>query len=422
MHVGPANCLCAGGVSRGGGAGRRVLLATANIAMLLCTSLPRKQVGLTEYISEHTGFSGVIKARFTDFLVHEVDPDGNVCRLTTFDLPVDAVEPAPVGVDLAALVGAERMAEISKLHTDGPSKARVVFPAPADKTQRTQIHKAIRASLPGLVSQTRPATDDNPDAPDGTFVIMHPDSRGKRKADNRWPENRGQFCHFLLYKANKDTMSAANIITKKLRCKPGQLLFAGTKDKRGVTVQRMCIKRYAADRLRQVNRALQGMSLGNFSYQSHGLNMGELSGNRFAVALRRVEGDKESIAKGMESLSSKGFINYFGMQRFGTTVISTSSIGLALLRQDYDLAVDLIMRVGVQLVCGLRAGLPRSLWRHREARSTLAGTNGAGLHRLMPRIAACLHPHHRHRNAPVSPMMSLRRAGAGGRPRMRALL
>jgi len=47
----------------------------------------------------------------------------------------------------------------------------------------------------------------------------------------------------------------------------------------------------------------------------------------------------------MESLANKGFINYFGMQRFGTTVITTSSIGLALLRQDYDLAVDLIMRV-----------------------------------------------------------------------------
>lgn len=33
-----------------------------------------------------------------------------------------------------------------------------------------------------------------------------------------WPKNRGSFCHFVLYKENKDTMDAINVLSKFLRC------------------------------------------------------------------------------------------------------------------------------------------------------------------------------------------------------------
>ncbi len=32
-----------------------------------------------------------------------------------------------------------------------------------------------------------------------------------------WPKNRGSFCHFVLYKENKDTMDAINLLSKFLR-------------------------------------------------------------------------------------------------------------------------------------------------------------------------------------------------------------
>lgn len=32
-----------------------------------------------------------------------------------------------------------------------------------------------------------------------------------------WPRNRGSFCHFVLYKENKDTMDAINVLSKFLR-------------------------------------------------------------------------------------------------------------------------------------------------------------------------------------------------------------
>lgn len=46
----------------------------------------------------------------------------------------------------------------------------------------------------------------------------------------------------------------------------------------------------------------------------------------------------------MESIKAKGFINYYGMQRFGTSFIPTHAVGLAMLQQDWALAVDLLLR------------------------------------------------------------------------------
>lgn len=60
----------------------------------------------------------------------------------------------------------------------------------------------------------------------GTFVRVHSSSaishvklfvsmEAPRK--HSWPKNRGSFCHFVLYKENKDTMDAINVLSKFLR-------------------------------------------------------------------------------------------------------------------------------------------------------------------------------------------------------------
>lgn len=39
-------------------------------------------VGIEGYLSEHSGFGGVIKQRWEDFHVHEVSPEGEILHLT----------------------------------------------------------------------------------------------------------------------------------------------------------------------------------------------------------------------------------------------------------------------------------------------------------------------------------------------------
>lgn len=49
--------------------------------------LTEQDVGITEYISKEAGFSGIIKARFSDFHVNEIDCTGTVAKLTNTDVP-----------------------------------------------------------------------------------------------------------------------------------------------------------------------------------------------------------------------------------------------------------------------------------------------------------------------------------------------
>lgn len=58
---------------------------------------------------------------------------------------------------------------------------------------------------------------------------------------------------------------------------------------------------------------------------------------RFSIALRDVTAENENDVKiALESLKENGFLNYFGLQRFGTSVVKTSEIGAALIKEEWE--------------------------------------------------------------------------------------
>ena len=58
------------------------------------------------------------------------------------------------------------------------------------------------------------------------------------------------------------------------------------------------------------------------------IGLGQLAGNHFKIVLRNVNTTPENLHKAAEALRSDGFINYFGMQRFGTTNVPTYEVCL----------------------------------------------------------------------------------------------
>lgn len=80
--------------------------------------------------------------------------------------------------------------------------------------------------------------------------------------------------------------------------------------------------------------------------------------------------DPDVLKDAVQALSKSGFLNYFGMQRFGTTSVGTHLIGLSLLRGDWDMALDLIMRKKVGETQD--AEHARSVWlQTKDAKATL---------------------------------------------------
>jgi tRNA pseudouridine13 synthase len=183
-----------------------------------------------------------------------------------------------------------------------------------------------------------------------------------------WQELGGEHLHFSLYKENKDTMEVIAYISSQLKTSPKQFNFAGTKDRRGVTVQRVSVYRVYADTLANLNRTLRGSKVGNFQYERNRLELGDLMGNEFVITLRdctfvgsdTVEGeDKRALADkvigdAVKNMRVHGFINYYGLQRFGTYAVGTDDIGKKILQGNFEGAVDAILTYGDDaLACAL---------------------------------------------------------------------
>lgn len=132
-----------------------------------------------------------------------------------------------------------------------------------------------------------------------------------------------------MYKENRDTMSAINLIARLLHIKPSAISYAGTKDKRAITSQKVCVSNVDAMQISSLNKLVKNIAVGNFEYKDYALKLGDLGGNHFSIVIRNVSPDasEASVSTLIHSLNKNGFINYFGMQRFGTGGVPTFEIG-----------------------------------------------------------------------------------------------
>jgi TruD family tRNA pseudouridine synthase len=127
--------------------------------------------------------------------------------------------------------------------------------------------------------------------------------------DNRTSRNHHPpYIHFTLQKTNRDTQDALLHLSRLFRVNVKDLSVAGTKDKRGVTVQRVSLKR-GNKTLEEVwklangiggrrsiegslrYRGERGVRTADFEYQENSLELGMLEGNAFIITLRLVPND-----------------------------------------------------------------------------------------------------------------------------------
>lgn len=236
-----------------------------------------------------------------------------------------------------------------------------------EKSKRTEAHVAIRrifsSKLETLTMQDQPgvilikaAPTKRPSGGRSQLNDGDPNS-AHQKGKLGWTELGGEYLHFSLYKENKDTMEVLFFIASQIKVSIKNFQFAGTKDRRGVTVQRVAILRVHAERIARLNRGAKGWRAGNFEYKPQGLDLGDLGGNEFLLTLRdclfdgsehadidvKLDAAKCALAKASESFKQDGFLNYFGLQRFGTYSTGTHSTGQQLLQGDLEGAIDSIL-------------------------------------------------------------------------------
>eukprot|EP00962_Isochrysis_galbana_P021717 scaffold6416_cov113-Isochrysis_galbana.AAC.1 len=305
------------------------------------------------------------------------------------------IHPAASAADAgAASAAAGSTAAMAALHavTDAEMADGLLLPRDDDKAHRKQVHDFIKINLQQLIS----TTEDTVDGGKCVRVITKMDvasdvggagkggrsgGRGGRKrprydARADWPVEAGsnRYLEFTLYKENRDTLNAIATLARAMHLSPNLFTFGGTKDRRAVTTQRVSANRVTGARVAQLmERKLFGdtMVLGDFSYEANPLRLGMLAGNHFTITLRDLDDGEESSAAtanggdggsaardyasgsaaassvveaALLALRTRGFPNYFGLQRFGANAAApTHEVGAALLRSDWGEVLRLLL-------------------------------------------------------------------------------
>lgn len=151
----------------------------------------------------------------------------------------------------------------------------------------------------------------------------------------------GEYIHFTLEKENWDTIRAIDAIARALGVSRKRFGYAGTKDKRAITKQRVSLWGVERERLEALN--IKGIKLYNFVESTRRVNLGDMEGNSFTITLRKVAGGENYVEEVMGEtageLSRHGVPNYFGYQRFGTVRPNTHLVGREILLGNLEGAV-----------------------------------------------------------------------------------
>lgn len=376
-----------------------------------------QKLGLLHFSSpQNHGWHGDVRKRFTDFLVNEIQKNGEVLHLSDYSLgsrpkdadvhipgqfhqqPQHSVTPTPTSdapapasdasslqvsdEDLKILVGLldesttqalkglfERIGASGTSRLD-PRANSVKFP-PMERSQRGKIHQEIRRIFQSRI-ETETGSDGIITAVPSNRFTKNPRGGGQRHRSTQpsFKKMGGEYLHFTLYKENKDTMDAVNQIARMLKIKANNFGFAGTKDRRAATVQRISAFHAKHQTLDFLNGQIPAIKMGDYKYSKYPIQLGDHGGNEFKITVknvsvsrgqgcslkRRVQMTTQAVEISVAEMAKYGFINYFGLQRFGTHFIGTHELGKMLLMEDYEAVIDGILHVDPDYMSKVMSG------------------------------------------------------------------
>lgn len=172
----------------------------------------------------------------------------------------------------------------------------------------------------------------------------------------------GRYLVLDVEKTNWDMHHLIREMARKLRISQKRFGWAGTKDKRAVTSQRISIMNLDESELTKIN--LPDLKITVLGRTNRAVGLGDLLGNSFCITIRemccpdpaaRLAAITEEIEK------QRGVPNYFGVQRFGDSRPVTHKVGEALARGKIEEAAFIYLALP----------FPGELERTRSAREKL---------------------------------------------------
>ncbi len=147
----------------------------------------------------------------------------------------------------------------------------------------------------------------------------------------------GRYLVLDVEKTNWDTHHLIREMARRLCISQKRFGWAGTKDKKAVTSQRISIMNLDESVLSRIN--LPDLKIKVLGRTNRAVGLGDLLGNRFRITIRDVScPDPAARLAAITSEIEKhsGVPNYFGIQRFGDSRPVTHKVGEALVRGNIE--------------------------------------------------------------------------------------
>ncbi|MEN5118348.1 tRNA pseudouridine(13) synthase TruD [Luteimonas sp. TWI662] len=137
------------------------------------------------------------------------------------------------------------------------------------------------------------------------------------------PSGSGEHLLLTIEKRGMNTAFVARLLAQWAGVDERAVGYAGLKDRHALTTQRFTVQLPGREdpdiaALEAMGEgAGQGLRVLATSRHARKLPRGALAGNRFALTLRDVAGDRATIESRLRAIAAEGVPNYFGEQRFG---------------------------------------------------------------------------------------------------------
>jgi tRNA pseudouridine13 synthase len=193
--------------------------------------------------------------------------------------------------------------------------------------------------------------------------------------EEAWDEKGYEGGRYLVLEVRKtdwDTHHLIRELARQLRISQKRIGWAGTKDKRAVTSQRISVMNLDESALKRIT--LPDIEIKVLGKTNRSVGLGDLLGNRFTIKISQMAcpDPSDALSRTATEISKhRGVPNYFGIQRFGDARPVTHKVGEALVRGDIEGAVFtyLAMPFPGELE-GTREARKR-LWDSRDVHSAL---------------------------------------------------
>lgn len=158
---------------------------------------------------------------------------------------------------------------------------------------------------------------------------------------NREEGTEGKYLIVELTKQNWETHHLIRDLTRILRISQKRIGFAGTKDKRAVTTQKISIYDVEEEAVQNVH--LKDTELKILGRSNKSLELGDLIGNEFIITVRDIDIDEKELESRLSQTTASikeqgGIPNFFGIQRFGALRPITHVVGESIVRNDIEKA------------------------------------------------------------------------------------